>query len=162
MADEKNNGVAKPEDFRRAYEQRSEAVRLVLPKSGFPVLVRRLSPLRVLMQSEKLGAINFETATNEERAEFARVMLRTIEEVLIHPRLSLTPGPAEIDPNWLPEEDAAFLFRWGLGAVTEAGDDLAPLFRRQDAAAETRATGPDVAVETERPPGGSGRGGAAD
>ncbi len=147
------DGVAKPEDFRSAFEQREKAVRVTLPVSGLPVLARRLSPLRLMIQSDRLQAINLETATAEERVEFARIYVSTIQEILIEPRLSLTPGPNEIDPNWLPEEDAQYLFKWGVGVIADDSSDLAPTFRRPRAPAPCGAARGDVALPPERDPG---------
>lgn len=156
--DKKANGIATAEDFKRAWERGSEPVRLVLPKSGLPVLARRLSPLRVFMQSGRLAQLDVANGTNEERIEFAQIMLSTIQELLVEPKLSLTPGPREIDPNWLEQEDADFLFKWGLGVITAEGQDLTPLFRGSGAPPEPGPHGGDVRQPAEpdaRAPGKS-------
>jgi len=134
------NGAAKPEEFKAACQAQRPAERIVLPKSGLPVLARRLSPLRVLMHPQ--------VSPEADPLGFARLFVATIQEILVSPRLSLAPGPGEIDPNWLPQEDIDFLVRWGMGLVTAEGEDLGELFRKR-AAARAGAHGGDVALPPE-------------
>ncbi len=143
------NHIATADDFRKALvaDSARRTERLVLPKSGLPVLARRLSPLRVLMQSDRLAGIDLEHATPEERLTWARKMVATIQEILVKPRLSLDPGPEEIDPNWLPQEDAEFVFRWGLGL--ELGDTR-QLARATASAATSDCAGTDFFRADER------------
>ncbi len=123
------SAIASAADFRAAFEAHSEAVRLVLPKSGLPVLARRLSPMRVMLTSQRFGEI-VPTAGRAETIEYARLVVSTIQQILAQPRLALNPGPEEIDPNWLPQEDSAFLLQWGMGGVADDGTDLAQAFRQ--------------------------------
>lgn len=150
-----NDGIAKPEDFRRAYEQREQAVRIVLPKSGLAVLARKLSPLRSLMQSDEAGQLDI--SKPEDARRFSQLFLSTLKEALILPRFSLTPGPDEIDPNWLPQEDADFLFKWAVGLMTAEGEDLGKFFRESGPDVAHSPGGGDVVEPPERAdgPGGS-------
>jgi hypothetical protein len=139
-----SNGIATGEDFKRAAEQANPPVQLVLPKCGLAVLARRLSPLRALMMGKKLDEIRRldEPAGNVQRAI---LMLATIQEVLVAPRLSISPAANEIDPNWVPIEDGHFLFNWGLGLAADDGTSLTEFFRRERGpAAATGAGGVDV------------------
>ncbi len=162
MSENKRNGEPSAEDFRRLAEERNPPRRVVLPKSGLAVLLRPPNALRVLLQAERLARIGDPvTASAEERSEYVRLLVSVINDALVLPRLSLTPGPNEIDPNWLQQEDAEFLLNWGLGVVPSrsAGeDDLAsfPGEPRPDAAAG--ASGGDLDGATEPAPvaGGSG------
>ena len=147
------NGVAKPEDFRRAAEQRKAetqaAERVMLPESRHAVMLRRPTPMWFLFhghlpmsvaarQSAPAGGAAGGAAaiqTAEELAEFSSWIVELLSEVFVRPRLSLNPGAEEISPEWLPEEDVNFIIRWAVGEVTTdpdqigAGHDLAE-FRR--------------------------------
>jgi hypothetical protein len=153
------NGIANPEDFRQAFEKRGEFVRLALPKCGLRVQARRLSELRVLLMGQKIDGIGGLTDTAARNTQYAELMLATIQEVLVRPRLSLNPGPEEIDPNWVPLEDGTFLFNWGMGLVADDGTSLIEFFRgEQRPAAQTGAGGRDVPREAERVSGPAGAG----
>jgi hypothetical protein len=153
------NGVAKPEDFRRAAESRKAetqaAERVMLPESRHAVMLRRPTPMWFLFhghlpmslaarqsapkhQGAAGGAAAIQTA--EELAEFSSWIVELLSEVFVRPRLSLNPGAEEISPEWLPEEDVNFIIRWAVGEVATdpdqigAGHDLAE-FRRTAAGA---------------------------
>jgi hypothetical protein len=130
-----NNGVAKPEDFRRAAESRKAetqaAERVVLPKSGHPVMLRRPTPMWFLFhghlpmslaarQSAAAGSVAA-IQTAEELVEFSKWIVELLGEVFVRPGLSLDPGAEEISPEWLPEEDVNFIIRWAVGEVTTDG-----------------------------------------
>jgi hypothetical protein len=141
MENQKPNGIAQAEDFKRAFEAREPGTRLVLPTCGLPVRARRLSPLRVLLLAKRLERLEGleETVRN---TQFAEILLEVIQEVLIEPRLALSPGPREIDPNWVPLADGRFLFDWGMGLIVDDGTRLDDFFRRGGAPA-TAAAGAD-------------------
>ncbi len=142
MAESRPNGIASAEDFRQAFETRQEAVRIRLPKSGLAVLLRPPNALRVLLISERL-----EVAGGPESA---------------------SPDDREVDPNWLPKEDAEFLLKWALGAVTDEGEDISEFFRAgsepagRGGAAEAGEAGGDVALPAVGTRRGTGSGGAED
>lgn len=156
------NGIAKAADFRRAFEAREPAVRLVLPKCGLPVEARRLSPLRVLTIGKRLEDLRGLEET-ERNAEFAKLMLATIQDVLVRPPLALNPSGEEIDPNWVPMEDGAFLFNWGMGTIADDGTKLDEFFRSGAGRADARggASGGDVRSAAERADEPDGIGGVA-
>lgn len=163
-----SDGIAKPEDFKRAAGGLRQPERIVLPKSGLAVHACRLTPLRAFMQTEAVSGIDFANVSTDDRVKLAELMVSTIREILIEPRLALNPGLGEIDPNWLPQEDADYLFRWGLGLITSEGDDLSRFFRNGRGARTYASTAPgpaggDVALPPERDPWDSRpHGGASD
>lgn len=160
----KDNGIASAEDFRKAAEADAfeEPRRIVLPASGFAVVLRRPRPMAFtllrhpLPQSLASRVSEFAAGTGagqefplpkpeysaEELAALSRRAVEMLSLVFVAPRLSLTPGPNEIHPNWLPPEDQTFILRWMGGEVADDGSDLAG-FRRGDegSGADPRATG---------------------
>jgi len=127
------NGIAKPEHFRQAAQARKESERLerlVLPKSQYAVVLRRPTPMWFLFhghlplslaarQSGGEGGATIQTA--EEFVQFSRWMVDLLTEVFAGPKLSLHPGPDEISPEWLDEDDVNFIIRWAVGEVAAAG-----------------------------------------
>ena len=126
---DKPNGVARPEDFKKAFEERAPATRLVLPKCGLPVFARRLSPLAVLMTGKKIEEAKALESEIERNSVLSALMLSTIQQVLVEPRLAVNPRADEIDPNWVPMEDGNFLFSWALGLIADDGTPLDEFFR---------------------------------
>jgi hypothetical protein len=155
MHDEKKNGLATPEDFRRAAAAReSRAERVVLPRLGKAVLLRRPSAvwfmfrgrlpqslaIRFTAQGPTFGAER--TATPSEMAELADWIMTILQETLVEPRLSINPGPGEIPPELLEIEDVNFILQWAYGELgSEVGGSAASLesFRDQREPAPARA-----------------------
>ena len=170
MTDEsKPNGIASAEDFRQALETRQEAVRIRLPKSGFAVLLRPPNALRVLLISERLEVAGSpESASPDDRRRYVELMARLVRDIMVAPKLSLAPRAGEVDPNWLPKEDAEFLLKWALGAVTDEGENISEFFRAgsgtpgRGGAAEAGEAGGDVALPAVGTRRDTGRGGAED
>ena|SRR5437016_3740279 len=170
MTDEsKPNGIASAEDFRQAFETRQEAVRIRLPKSGFAVLLRPPNALRVLLISERLEVAGSpESASPDDRRRYVELMARLVRDIMVAPKLSLAPRAGEVDPNWLPKEDAEFLLKWALGAVTDEGENISEFFRAgsgtpgRGGAAEAGEAGGDVALPAVGTRRDTGRGGAED
>ncbi len=126
------NGVATAEDFRAFSEEQNLSARVVLPKSGLAVLLRPPNALRVLLVSERLETLaSLESATGDERREYVNLLARLVRDVMVSPKLSLAPLDGELDPRWLAAEDAEFLLKWALGALTPEGDDLSRFFRSE-------------------------------
>ena len=138
METEKTNGVASAEDFRRLAEAEAfgQPDRVILPGSGLAVIIRRptLMYFRVRrtnwpedlvekMEARTLGAkLEF---TPEEQLFLFRQDTELFKEAFVKPGLSLTPGPDEINPNWLLEKDVDFLRRYLGGQVLADGTELA-------------------------------------
>jgi hypothetical protein len=125
------NGVATAEDFRKLAEEQFQAARVVLPKSGLAVLLRPPNALRVLLVSERLESLANTSSTPDERREYVELLARLVRDVMVEPKLSLAPRDGELDPRWLAPEDAEFLLKWALGALTPEGDDLSGFFRAE-------------------------------
>lgn len=134
---ERVNGIASADDFRRlaeaeAFEPEED---LILPKSGFRVRVRRPrlkaysligAPLPKGL-AFKLAAAESVTSVDLTREEQAALAVKDAEVMcasIVAPKFSLEPTPAEVNPNWLPVEDAAFLFQYIRGEMRADGSRL--------------------------------------
>ena len=174
MTDEQNklkglNGIASAADFRTAAAaSKSPPERVVLPKLGKAVLMRRPAPMWFIFRGrlpQSLAIRAFPQALGpggagagsdsagasavEELALLADWIIALLEEVLVEPRVSRDPGPDELSPEMLDAEDVNFIIRWAYGEVgSEARDDLAP-FRPERPVAAARAGGPDVVLPAE-------------
>lgn len=166
MADQQNH-LATPEDFRRAAEALSnKAERVVLPKLGRAVLMRRPAPMWFIFRGrlpESLAIRAFPSAAGpataspdgvaanpaEELGLLADWIMALLREVLVAPRVSLDPGPDEISPDLLDSEDVNFIIRWAYGEIGSGGEDGLAGFRGQRQAAAARASGAHVVVPSE-------------
>jgi len=163
------NGIATAADFRTLAEAEpfEEPQRVVLPKSGLAVMLRRPKPVAFTLLFGKLpktlAARLTETpgspaGTGEapalEAAEvisLAKMWTELFQRMFVEPRLSINPGPEEIHPNWIPAEDQEFLLSWSLGAV----EALVP-FRAEPGPTAVGASGGDVPLPPESTPGPDG------
>ena len=166
-----SNGIATAADFRRAAEDTAfqPAERVVLPKSGLAVILRRPKPVAFTLFAARLptslaarvqaGAAG--PASVEDLVTLSRFWTGVFEQMFVQPKLSLMPGPHEIHPTWIPNEDANFLIRWAVGEVTgdglqagsggEGSVDLTPFCtQREPAVAGT--SGGDLALPPEPAP----------
>jgi hypothetical protein len=97
-----DNGIACPEDFKRAAEARRTEEqlpeRVVLPNSGYAVLLRKPTPMWFLFhghlpmslaarQSSAAGHTAGVIQTTEEFVEFSKWMVELLGEVFVSPRL---------------------------------------------------------------------------
>ncbi|MGH9358557.1 MAG: hypothetical protein ACRD1O_05215 [Terriglobia bacterium] len=133
-------GLARPHDFAAFRDSAAKAQRVTLPKLGKAVLLRRPSPLWFVfhqclpqtLAAEIVGASQEPVRTAEDVAKLADWITTLLSEVMVEPRVSLHPGPEEISPDIIADEDLNFLLRWSMGEVmTEDGNsssvsDLAP------------------------------------
>jgi len=153
-----NNGIARAEDFRKAAEELNPPERVVLPKSGLPVLLRRPTSFACWLLDERLAQLEASGLWSEYRD----TMKAAVMAAMVAPKLSLAPREGEIHPNSLPEDDQKFILRWARGLVTRDGTDLVEkFFREQRDRAQAGAGGGDVALPAKQPAGTPGRGGAA-
>jgi hypothetical protein len=132
MSHERANGVASADDFRTAAGVRGEPERLVLPKSGLKVLLRRPSPMWFLFRgllpaslAARLDQGRARIDSVEDLRALAEWMVPLLREVFVQPRLALEPGPGEISPDLLDLDDAGFVIRWAVGEVAGEAGDLA-------------------------------------
>jgi hypothetical protein len=154
MANE--NHIATAEDFRQAAERRDgETERVVLPRLGKAVMMRHPAPMWFIFRGrlpQSLAVRAFPAAAGssgsvagsdgtsgnalEELAQLAGWIIALLEEVMVSPRVSMTPGPGEISPDLLDAEDVNFIIRWAYGEVGSGGaDDLLPFRAEREPAA---------------------------
>lgn len=146
------NGFASSDDFLFAARQRGTPERVVLPKSGLKVLLRRPSPMWFLFRgllpaslAVRLEGGQTRLETVEDLRALAEWMVPLLGEVFVEPRLALEPGPGEISPDLLDLEDASFVVRWAVGEVASESGDLAS-FREDRAPAVGGAGCGDVVL----------------
>ncbi len=145
MSDKEANRLATAAQIRAGAERDAwePEERIVLPKSGFAVIVRRPRPLAYAMSgiplpqglAAKLAAADgAEQAalTREEQVAMVLSYAAVTAAAFVKPRASTSPGPDEFDPRWLPPEDQAFLSRYLGGEIDAAGASL-ETFRGQRA-----------------------------
>jgi hypothetical protein len=131
--------VASAADFRNRIKDEDcfEApVYVVLPKCGLGVLLRRPRPLAYTLLGAPLPGIPQESGeagsgsdgqsgmSPEERARLAHWLAELWGKVFFQPKLSLTPDFSEIHPDWVPEEDQRFIWKWMRGEVNDSGESL--------------------------------------
>jgi len=156
----KENHIANEEDFRRAAKAQAGAERVVLPKLGKVVLLRRPSPMWFVFRGrlpQSLSANLFTASgqnvasTVEELNLLADWIVALLGEVMVQPKVSAEPGPGEIAPELLDVEDVNFIIRWAYGEVgpDPNRDDLAA-FRGQRKPAAVGPGGRNLVMPAER------------
>ncbi len=131
------NGIATAADFRHLAEAGAfeEPQRVVLPKSGLGVLLRRPTKFYWALRRsawprelrEKLDLVGLGVRaelTAEEKLLLVREDRQMLKEALVEPKPSSAPGPTQFDPDWLPKEDVEFILRYLRGQVLANGQDL--------------------------------------
>jgi hypothetical protein len=152
------NSIAKPADF-QALRDSTPAERVVLPKLGKAVLLRRPTPMWFLFRAQLpatlavrlqdgVGSLN----TVEDFQALVHWAVPLLSHVFVEPRLSLDPGADEISPDLLAVEDASFVIRWAVGEIEVSGNggqgsvnDLRP-FRGEPEPAAASAGGRDLGM----------------
>ena len=156
----KENHIANEEDFRRAAKAQAGPERVVLPKLGKAVLLRRPSPMWFVFRGrlpQSLSANLFSdsgqnvASTVEELNLLADWIVALLREVMVQPRVSAEPGPGEIAPELLDVEDVNFIIRWAYGEVgpDPNRDDLAA-FPSQRKPAVVGPSGRNLVLPAER------------
>lgn len=131
------NHIATPQDFKTAFEMDQRVERVILPKLGKPVLMRRPSPLWFVFRGQlpvtlaiagAAAKADSYPATHkpEEAQSLAAWIVDLLSEVMVQPRISLSPGPDEIPPDLLADEDLNFIIRWAVGEVAREGGNGSP------------------------------------
>ena len=166
-----SNGIATAADFRRAAEDDAfePPERVVLPRSGLAVILRRPKPVAFTLFAARLpsslaarvqaGGAGADPASVEDLVALSRFWTGVLAQMFVEPKLSLVPGPHEIHPTWIPNEDANFLIRWAVGEISsaslqagpggEGSVDLAPFCAEREPSA-VGASGGDVVLPPER------------
>ena len=157
------NGIATAADFRKLAEESAfeEARRVVLPQSGYAVMLRRPTKFYWALRRsgwppelrEKLDLVGVGVRTNltaEETLLLVREDRQMLYEAFVDPKPSLEPGATQFDPNWLPGEDADFILRYLRGQVLANGQDLESFPRSKSGLIEgSGCDGTDVRQNTE-------------
>lgn len=131
------NHIATSQDFKTAFDLDQRVERVVLPKLGKPVLMRRPSPLWFVFRGQLpltlaiAGAVAKADAqpaahTPQEAQALAAWIVDLLSEVMVQPRISLSPGPDEIPPDLIADEDLNFIIRWAVGEVANEGGNGSP------------------------------------
>ncbi len=146
--------LASPEDFQTC-RARARVERVALPKLGKAVLMRRPAPLwfvfhHCLPQTLAVRVAGQSPGTPQDPADVPKVaqwVTELLAEVMVQPRVSLTPGRDEISPDLIADEDLNYIIRWAVGEVVSEEPssviDLAP-FRDKQTPAAARASGSNV------------------
>lgn len=150
------NGIGSVEDFRRQAEQEAwEApVKIILPKSGLGVTVRRPRPLAYLLVPHPIpdsvtvkagiaGSVEAANLSPEERAAMTHAADEVLCAAILEPKFAINPGPEAVDPRWLPDDDKLFLWQWIGGEVSGDGRSLVA-FRPEPGPVSGGARGADV------------------
>lgn len=171
--------ISKPDDFKKRAEsdRRARAERVVLPKSGLTVLLARPSTRWFLFHQRlptslaahaHVGAVRPDELQSgplpsggetpllqhDDARELAEWVVALVQKTVVEPRLSLNPGPGEISPDWLSEEDVDFIIRYAVGEVVALTPEASPTGKGE------RGEGGDLApFRREREPSAAGPGG---
>lgn len=151
--------IATPRDFVESRCSGAYVERVVLPKLGKAVLMRRPSPLWFVFHQclPQTLAANMDAPSQPllrgpaEVVKVADWITALLSEVMVRPRVSLTPGPEEVSPEVIADEDLNFIIRWAMGEVVAEGDDsssvadLAP-FRCERSSAAAGASSSHVGL----------------
>ncbi|MGH9449822.1 MAG: hypothetical protein ACRD11_04695 [Terriglobia bacterium] len=128
------NHIATPQDFKSAQDLDRRVERVVLPKLRKAVLMRRPSPLwfafrgqlpqSLAVTAAAPGRVQPPVIQDPEGAQaLTNWILDLLTEVMVEPRISLSPGPGEIPPELISDEDLTFILRWSVGEVASEGLD---------------------------------------
>jgi len=133
----KTNDIGTAADFRKFAEDGAfeEPRRVVLPKSGYGVVLRRPTKFYWALRRsawprglrEKLDLVGVGVRpelTAEETLLLVREDRQMLNEAFVDPKPSLDPGSTQFDPNWLPKEDAEFILKYLRGQVLANGQNL--------------------------------------
>jgi hypothetical protein len=136
------NNIATADDFRSAREGNSKVERVTLPQLGKAVLMRRPSPLWFIFRGQlpqSLAArVSGDTGGSravEDVLRLGRWVSELLIEVMVKPRVSLSPGQDELSPDLFAIEDLNFIIRWAYGEVAADGSDLAAFRHQQSSSA---------------------------
>jgi hypothetical protein len=157
------NEIATAADFRKLAQESAfeEARRVVLPESGYAVMLRRPTkfywalrrsawPAELREKLDLVGVGVRSELTAEETLLLVREDRQMLAEAFVDPKPSLEPGASQFDPNWLPKEDADFTLKYLRGQVLASGQDLESFRRGKPEHIEgSGCDGPDVRQNTE-------------
>lgn len=128
--------LASAADFRDDVKEEDcyePAREVFLPKGKRWVLLRKPKPLAYTVLGAPLPGTSEEGAADtgresistEETVQVANWLTRLWSNVFVQPKLSLqADGVTSIHPDWIPEEDQQFIWRWIRGEVTDTGESV--------------------------------------
>ena len=156
------NGIAKPEDFKRALE-RVNMERVVLPASGLAVLLCRppvFAALALGRTGTQLQAKVTDAKPDEIRTEdveaFTRWLGETLTRLFVQPRFSAEPGENEIGLADILIDDLKFIFRWLRGEVFSEKLEVRREKLEEDHSSSSLLTSSSSTEDLGRFPGGQG------
>jgi len=137
MSDEQNNHLATAADFKLVQEVERPVERITLPKLGKAVLLRRPTARWFIYRGQfpavlaaKMAGQDDQQRSVDDLHRIAKWVVDLLGEVMVQPRVSLSPGPGEISPDMICDDDLNFIIKWSLGVVASDGGDLSS-FRDQ-------------------------------
>jgi hypothetical protein len=162
----KDHSVSTPEQFRAIADRRkrdweaSELGEIVALPSGLKLRIRRPNPLWYVLEGRvpsslaaKLGDYQeSREMTPDGMVELSNWVVRLIEHCVVEPRVKLNPGPGEIDPNWVTDQDLEFILRYTGGETAADGRSLGR-FSGEPRIPNDSASGGNVEMPTVRTAG---------
>ena len=147
MTDDKKNGIATADDFRKSLEF-DPPERVVLPKLGLAVLLRRPSPMWLMFRGRlpvtlaaRMSANADREAKPEDILASADWLFKLLQAVMVRPRCVMDPvSDDEISPDLIDMDDVAFIASWASGEEVDAANSL-NTFRSERIAADAGAPG---------------------
>ncbi len=147
MGNDRKNGIATAEDFRNAFEF-SAPERVVLPKLGKPVILRRPNPNWYMYRGRlpvTLAASLSDIAKNDGQVTQADIyasadwFLHLLQAVMVQPKCVMNPIHAdEISPDMMDMDDVIFIQAWASGEAVDEANSLAT-FRPERGATDAGA-----------------------
>lgn len=131
--------LASAADFRNRIKDEDcyEAPEYVtLPTCGLEVRLRRPRPLAYTLLGAPLPGLpegysdddsKSEGQTwmsTKEKVQVAKWMGNLWSNVFVHPKLSMAPGAEEIHPDWIPDADQQFIWKWIREGGNHSGESL--------------------------------------
>lgn len=150
--------IATAADFEQLAKNRTKenSEPLTLP-SGLTVIARRPSPnwwlrnfgrLPETIAARASGQDQNLRLTVDELVKYSQFEVQLVSEVVLNPVIRLNPGPGEVDPNLITDDDLLFIVRYARGEISADGRDL-EAFRRERAVAAAGTGGKGIQHEAE-------------
>lgn len=142
---------SKASEFKKRSQNKRQIIDITLP-SGLSISVRKPAPAWFLYhQSLPRTIIETQAPTQQDvegavkLSEWIRALL---DEVIVAPKITLNPGPEEISPTDIDDEDLKYIIDWSMGEVKEVDGKSASLaeFPEKSAGTGAGSDSQDVAV----------------
>jgi hypothetical protein len=143
--------IATAEDFIAAAQQRrlANAQPLTLP-SGLTVMAQRPGPewwmrnvgrLPSSIASRFVSGNSTDPVSSGDLVEMARWTALMISEVVVSPVIRLNPGPSELEPHLISNDDLDYIMRFAGGEIAADGQGLDMFSRPAGSTPAVRANG---------------------